>query len=109
MITTRQARKALKHTNQLIGPLHRVKGGWAFCEWFYGTAQAWVQVRPAVSYRAAQTHRRNCRLVQAATDCGIDTAALTVIVFEQGGKGRAESILSRASRKAWAEPVRKAA
>lgn len=89
MITQRQARKALKFTNQLIGPLVRSEGGWTFREWF-NMKGVWVQTRRPAKYRDAQRSRKLARLKQASHDLGF--------MSPHHLEGRAEVILADLSR-----------
>lgn len=89
MITQRQARKALKNTNELIGPLYRDGTGWAFREWF-NFKGVWVQTRRPATYREALRARKRARIVQATRDLHI----ISPLRIE----GRAEVILSDLSR-----------
>lgn len=95
MLTQRQARRALRHTNQIIGALARVNGTrWGFAQWFTQRG-AWVFVTHPDTHRKVQSLRKLARLYQAAHDLGLNTWALE---REMQAGGRAEAILSRAAK-----------
>lgn len=102
MLTRKQARKALKDTNELITPLARGKFGWRFYRWNTGFHRWEVTTTHCLKYREAQETRKEHRLGQAARDLGI---AWGYVVRELKNGGRAESILTRAARAAKAGAV----
>jgi len=96
MITTRQARRALKFTNQLVAPVAREGKGWIFQRWDM-KAQDWVIDRPASSYIDALRWRKVARLARATSDLAFSQSQTRELAKLVHGGARSESALARAS------------
>ena len=94
IITTRKARRALKHSDELIGPLYKTPKGWAFDIW-HAKLQKCILAEDQMGYNEARKCRSGHRMARVSADYDIDYTALC---WECNIGGRPESILARASR-----------